>query len=84
MESNKDVLCFLWYIFRACNASSDIDITQVLNAVESKLSLQINEQLIMFFTIEEVHHALHQMHQSKAPGLNIIPVLFFKIFGILY
>lgn len=45
------------------------NVDAVLNAVECKVTLEMNEALTKDYTAEEIVHAIKQMHPTKAPGL---------------
>lgn len=52
----------------------------VLEAIQPRVSVLINENLVELYTEEDVLAALNQMHPLKAPGPDGIPALFFVKF----
>lgn len=52
----------------------------VMNAIDSKVTPEMNEALTKPFTAEEVVIAIKQMHPAKAPGPNGMTPLFFQKF----
>ena len=58
-------------------SSSPLDFSELLQAIQSKLTPSMNQMLLKPFTGEEVRLALKQMHPLKAPGPNGMPPLFF-------
>lgn len=51
--------------------------TEVLEAIQHKVSLAINQTLTKDFTAIEVQMVLKQMYPLKALSLNGMPALFF-------
>ena len=53
-------------------------ISEVLNAIPTKVMEEMNQSLIKKFTREEIEIALNQMHPTKAPGLDGMSAIFFQ------
>ena len=52
----------------------------VLNVVETRVSAEMNAELLKPFVEAEVQLALKQMDANTAPGLDGLPPLFYKQF----
>ena len=50
----------------------------IFEAVETKVTEEMNNSLIAEFIPEEIHEAIKHMHPTKAPGPDGITALFFK------
>ena len=57
---------------------------QILKHVNSKISNTQNQQLIKKIEITEIQQALHTMENGKSPGIDVIPVEFYKEFFDLF
>ena len=57
-----------------------IDFNEILQAIQPKVTIQMNQSLDKVFTANEVHAALKQMHPLKAPGPDGMPTLFYQKF----
>ncbi|OMO59710.1 reverse transcriptase [Corchorus capsularis] len=53
---------------------------EILEAVNPSITTEMNEHLLADFTAEEIFTALKQIHPTKAPGPDGMPVFFFKKF----
>jgi len=62
------------------SSTNPIDFTELLNAVQQKVSLAMNEELTRDFTGVEVRAALKQMYPFKAPSPDGMPPLFYQHF----
>ena len=49
-----------------------------LSSITTRVSTDMNEDLIADFKVEEVWNAFKQMHPTKAPGLDGMSPIFFK------
>lgn len=49
-----------------------------LTSLEARIPERLNDELSRPFIAEEIHHAITQMHPSKAPGPNKLPPVFFQ------
>ena len=61
-------------------SSSPSDFSELLQAIQPKVTLLMNQMLLKPFKGEEVRVALKQMYPLKAPGLDGMPPLFFQHF----
>lgn len=55
-----------------------------MDSVHSRVSVDMNEALLAYYTDEEIKKALFQMHPSKSPGPNGMSPFFSKIFGMWF
>ena len=53
-------------------------ISEVLDAIPTKVMEDMNQSLIKEFTREEIEIALNQMHPTKVPGLDGMFAIFFQ------
>ena len=53
-------------------------ILEVVEAIDPKVSDEMNQCLIKQFTRDEIEAALKQMHPTKSPGLDGMPAIFYK------
>ena len=56
------------------------DFNEILEAIQPKVTPQMNQSLDKAFTVSEVHAALKQMHPLKAPSPDGMPPLFYQKF----
>ena len=68
------------YFQNIFTTSGPTRIEETLVAVDRVVSEEINQQLLLPFTPEEVRVALFQMHPSKAPGSDGMSSFFFQKF----
>ena len=61
-------------------SSSPSKFSELLQAIQPKVTPSMNQMLLKPFTGEEVRLALKQMHLLKAPGPDGMPPLFFQHF----
>ena len=54
------------------------DMASVLDTVPTKVTLEMNDQLLAPFMEKEVKEALFHMFPAKAPGPDGLPALFFQ------
>ena len=79
-EEDEIKRVFVKYYSELFSSSNPTDFTEILEAIQPKVSQQMNEQLIKEFQPNKVHKALKQMYPLKAPGLNGMPHLFYQHF----
>jgi hypothetical protein len=58
--------------------SEPCDPTDVLNAIPSKVTMDMNADLVKPYTDKEIKTALFQMGPTKAPGPDSFPALFYQ------
>jgi len=63
-------------------AEGTTNMDTVLNTVPTKVTAQMNDQLLAPFEEKEVKEALFQMFPTKAPGPDGLPAHFFSAIGI--
>ena len=61
-------------------SSNLTDFTELVQAIQPKVSAAMNHMLVGDFTADECRRALKQMYPFKAQGLDSMPPLFFKHF----
>ena len=66
------------YFEKLYRTSNPDKIAEVVEAIDPKVSAEMNQSLIKQFTREEVEAALKQMHPSKSPGPDGMPALFYQ------
>lgn len=71
---------FVKYYSDLFTSSNPLDFSEIVEAVQPKVSPDMNMKLIKEFGPGEVLRALKQMHPSKAPGPDGMPPLFFQHF----
>jgi hypothetical protein len=79
MMREMEILITNFYkdLFRSC-AGGRYD--ELLSCVPLKVSTEINQYLRRDFSDEEIKSALDNMGDLKAPGVDGMPVLFYKQF----
>ena len=60
--------------------SHPTEFNEILQAMQPKVTPQMNHMLEKAFTAREVQMALKQMHPLKAPGPDGMPPLFYQNF----
>lgn len=68
------------YYVQIFTKDPDGDDTSALDALECKVTAEMNEALTKTYKIEEVLKAIKQMHPAKAPGPDGMTPLFFQKF----
>ena len=68
------------YFEKLYTTSHPSRIQEVINTMEPKVSVEMNQNLIRQFTKEEVEAALKQMHPTKSPGPNGMSAVFYQKF----
>ena len=58
-------------------SSNPTEFSEILEAMQPKVTPIMNYKLVMDFTVDEVRMALKQMYPFKAPGSNDMPPLFY-------
>ena len=53
-------------------------ILEVVEAIDPKVSDEMNQSLIKQFTKDEIEAALKQIHPTKSPGLDGMPAIFYQ------
>ena len=68
------------YLDKLFTSSKPDDFTEILNAIQPKVTTTMNEELTRAFTAQEIRVALKQMYPIKAPSLDGMPPIFFQHF----
>ena len=68
------------YYTQLFSSSNPLDFSKLINAVEPKVSHEMNNMLTREFTGLEVKTTLNQMYPLKSPGPDGMPPLFFQHF----
>ena len=68
------------YFEKLYTTSHPSRIQEVIDTMEPKVSVEMNQNLIRQFTKEEVEAALKQMHPTKSPGPNSMSAVFYQKF----
>lgn len=68
---------FLQYYQKLFTSANPIQTEMVLQAILSSVTVGMNASLVENFTRQEVVLALKQMSPLKAPGLDVLPPIFF-------
>ena len=66
------------YFKRLFKSQGMIQSNEIVDAVGTKVTDEMNSKLLEEFTTEEIQIALHQMHPTKTPGPDVMPALFFQ------
>ena len=66
------------YFEKLYMTSNPDKILEVVEAIDPKVSAEMNQSLIKQFSRDEVEAALKQMHSSKSPSLDGMPALFYQ------
>lgn len=64
-------------------SSAGSNIEEVLDCVQARVTQEINDNLAVPFSSDEVWEALKEMGDLKAPGADGMPVIFYKKFWSL-
>jgi hypothetical protein len=56
----------------------DLGMEDCLGALDKKVSLEMNQKLLVDFTTEKITSAMHQMPPKKAPGPNGFSACFYQ------
>ena len=73
-------MVFVDYYAELVKSLNPSDFSEVVEAVQPKVSESMNARLTRDFQAKEVHRALKQMYSLKAPGPDGMPPLFFQHF----
>ena len=68
------------YFEKLFTSSSPEDFTDILSAIQPKVTTTMNKELTRTFTAQEIRVALKQMYPLKAPRLDGMPLIFFQHF----
>ena len=74
---------FIEYYSDLFTSSAPSEFTEIMEAVQPRVTQSMNSMLVKEFQAGEVHKALKQMYPLKAPGPDGMPPLFSKNFGLL-
>lgn len=70
------------YYSKLFTSISPIDFSEILDAIQTKVTLEMNGHLVKEFLPQEIHHALKQMYPFKVPGPDGMLLFFISIFGL--
>ncbi|CAL1392116.1 unnamed protein product [Linum trigynum] len=70
--------CLFQYYSKLFESRADQNCWKVIDAIEKKVTEEMNQKLLRPFTAEEIQAALFQMDATKAPGDDGFPSLFFQ------
>ncbi|KAL0009325.1 hypothetical protein SO802_010827 [Lithocarpus litseifolius] len=83
-EDGKEIeRVFVDYYSELSTSSNPSNFEDIVNAIQPKVSEDMNASLIKEFQAKEVYRALKQMYPLKAPGPDGMPPLFFQHFWSL-
>ena len=68
------------YFHDLFTSKNPIDMESVLDVVEKRFTIEMNNSLLQPYTAKEVRQALFQMHPSKSTGPNGMSLFFFQKF----
>ena len=66
------------YFEKLYTTSQPDRIQEVIDAIDPKVSNEMNQNLIKQFTKEEVEASLKHMHPTKSPNLDGMSAIFYK------
>ena len=66
------------YFERLYTTSFPSSIVEVIATIPTRVTSEMNQDLIREFTKEKVEDAFKQMHPTKAPGLDGMSAIFFQ------
>ncbi|KAI5324876.1 hypothetical protein L3X38_033949 [Prunus dulcis] len=69
---------FIDYFQKLFTSDGAVDLANIMDAVETKVTPEMNAQLSRPFDLSKISHSLSQMGPLKAPGLDGLPALFFQ------
>ena len=75
-EEIENIICN--YFTSLFSAAHNLDMDEVLDRVEPKVTDAMNELLCRLYTGEEVESTLKQMHRHKAPDPNGMNLFFYQ------
>ena len=68
------------YFDKLFTSSKPDDFTEILHAIQPKVTTAMNEDLTQAYMAQEIRVALKQMYPMKASGLDCMPPIFFPTF----
>ncbi|CAL2238646.1 unnamed protein product [Prunus armeniaca] len=69
---------FIDYFQKLFTYDGVVDVANIMHAVETKVTPEMNAQLTHPFDLSEISHSLSQIGPLKAPGSDGLPALFFQ------
>ena len=78
-RTKKTMSALFWSTFESIFKSDHpTNFNTSLEAINQRVSSEMNDRLVAKFNLEEVRRALKQMHPTEAPGLDGMSPIFYQ------